>query len=304
MIGWLGRNLARSPGVSTFGVILALIWVFLLALAVILSPRLSSDGRRRFWIGLGPGLLLLGISILLPDWALFLGGAGVGWMVVAQFVLRSRVRMEYQAAVRHLRRSEYDQAIAVMDSVIAAEPEVPDHYRFRAEIFRLAGRLDRALGEYKRVISLDAASAAGYTGLAEVYAQQGDYGQAHQYARLALERDPGGWMVAYNLGMIEDRLADSAGAVTHLEQALAAGMPQSRYRLLARLWLARGYCRLGQREAAQAQLEQMRTQAAGLGEWALIFESEQAGPLRSLLQPDVQLARRLLDGTESLDTLV
>ncbi len=282
---------------------LSVIWLLFGGLTVILGSRLPRRGQRRLWLALGPGLLLLGLGVLVPDWVLFFGGAGLGWMVAAQLVLRNRVRMEYQAAIRHLRRSEYDQAVAIMDSLVKAEPDAPEHRRFRAELYRLAGNMRKAIVDYERVIKLDPQGTAGYTGLAEIYAQQGDYEQARDYALAALERDPFGWMTAYNLGMIEDRLGASEDVVDHVQRALAAGIPHSRYRLLARLWLARSYYRLGQRDAAREQVEQMRKQAAGLRDWHAVFESEQAAALRGMLEDDVQRAQQFVDGHARLELL-
>lgn len=282
---------------------LGVIWLLFGGLAVVLGSRLPRQGQRRLWLALGPGLLLLGLGVLVPDWVLFFGGAGLGWMVAAQLVLRNRVRMEYQAAIRHLRRSEYDQAVAIMDTLVQAEPDRPEHRRFRAELHRLAGDSRKAIVDYERVVALDPQATAGYTGLAEVYVQQGDYDRARDYALAACERDPSGWMVAYNLGLIEDRRGASEAVVEHVRRALAAGIPHSRYRLLARLWLARAYHRQGQPDAAREQVDQIRRQAAGLREWDVVFASEQASALRGMLEADVQLARQLVDGHTSLDVL-
>jgi len=282
---------------------LGVIWLLFGGLTVVLSSRLPRPGQRRLWLALGPGLLLLGLGVLVPDWVLFFGGAGLGWMVAAQLVLRNRVRMEYQAAIRHLRRSEYAQAVAIMDTLVQAEPDTPEHRRFRAELHRLAGNIRKAIIDYERVIKLDPQATAGYTGLAEVYAQQGDYDQAREYALAALERDPSGWMAAYNLGLIEDRRGASEAVVEHVRHALAAGISHSRYRLLARLWLARAFYRQGQTDAAREQIDQMHKQAAGLREWRVVFESEQASALRGMLEGDVQLAHQLIEGHASLEAL-
>jgi Tfp pilus assembly protein PilF len=297
----VGLQLAASGEEWVFVAQLALVWVFLASVALILSARLTPAGRQRLWLSLGPGLVLLGLGLVFPDWALFFGGGGLGWMVTAQIVLRNRVRMEYQTAIQHLRRSEYPQAIAMLDRLIEAEPDDANHYRFRAELQRLANKLPAARRDYERVIDLQPADSAGYIGLAEVYAQQRQYDNALDYARQAFEAAPHQWLTAYNLGMIEDRHGDAEAAITHLEQALTAGLPHSRYRLLTRLWLARNYYRTGQRDTARQQIDAMREQAGGLDEWRVVLDSEQAAALRDLLAGDVALAERVLDGDVSLD---
>jgi len=299
----LGLVAVVGPERWVISVQLALAWVCLFAVAWALHVRAAPKDRRRLWLALGPGLVLLAIGVVWPDGVLFLAGVGVGWIVVAQFVLRSRVRMEYQAAIRHLRNSAYDEAAAVMDGLIEAEPDELGHRRFRAEIFRLAGQLDRAIADYQSIVARDPDSPVGLAGLAETHAQSGDFETARRYAQQAHERDPGQWMGAYNLGLIEDRLGLAAEAIQHLERALDLGVPQSRYRLLTRLWLARNYARQGEPDAARAQLDLLREQTAGLRDWQMVFESEQAAALRGLLEADVRLAQAIIEGEDRLDRL-
>jgi tetratricopeptide (TPR) repeat protein len=257
----------------------------------------------RLLIVVGPAVILVVMGVLVPQLALFFGGAGVGWMVAAQIVLRNRQQMEYRIAVRHLRHSEYAEAVAAMDRLILAEPQKSEHYRFRAELYRLWGKLGNARADYEHVIELEPHSEKGYTGLAETYAQQGDFEQARDYAVQALERAPRRWMTAYNLGLIEDRLGNAEAAVEHLEKALAVGRLHSRYRLLTQLWLARNTYRQGRTDKARQHLALMRQQADGVRDWRMVFESDQAAPLRELLQPDVDLAEHLLDTHAPLDLL-
>jgi predicted Zn-dependent protease len=253
---------------------------------------------NRFW----PGLVLLGLAILLPKQAAMLIGGAVGWMVFALVIWRNRVRMEYQTAIRHLRRGEYQQAIAIMDALINTEPDSSEHHRFRANLYRLAGDWNQAEQDCEWIIKHNPDSADAYMGLAEIVMQQGDYDRAQEYMLAALERDPGNWTITYNLGMIEDRRGDAEAAVKYLETTLASGIRHSHYKLLARLWLARNYHRLGRDTDAEKQLTLMGKQARGLRAWRLIFESEQGAVLRDLLEQDVQLAQELLEGKATLTT--
>src|SRR5258708_36877957 len=85
-------------------------------------------------------------------------------------------------------------------------PETADHRRFRAELFRLSGKLKRARSDYEKVIELTPDSGVGYNGLAEVYLQDSEFETALGYASQALDHEPDHWVAPYNLGMIEDRL--------------------------------------------------------------------------------------------------
>ncbi|NDJ76897.1 MAG: tetratricopeptide repeat protein [Chloroflexi bacterium] len=297
----VGLQLLAGSESWVFTAQLSLVWLLLVVLALVLHSRLPPQGRQRLWLMLGPGLALLAVGLLLPDMALFFGGGGLGWIVAAQFVLRNRMQMQYRAAVRHMRSGNYDAALEVMNTVIAAEPDRAENYRFRAEVYRLASRLALAQQDYERVIQLSPDAAKGYSGLAELFAQQGDYEHAHTYARQALEREPNQWLPAYNLGMIEDRRGNAAAAVEHLESAVAAGLPHSRYWLLTRLWLTRNYFRLEKVDHARRQVELMQRHISGLTDWQTVLASDQAAPLRPLLAEDIRLAKQLLAGETPSD---
>ncbi len=274
---------------------LGLVWLVLASLTPVLVARAPEQDRPRLWLVFAPALVLIGLGVLVPDWALFFAGGGLGWIVAAHVLLRGRTQMGYRLAIRHLRRGEYAEALAAMQSLVEAEPKDPAHRCFRAELYRLAGDLDHAAGEYRQAVRLAPDSAAGYAGLAEVFAQQGRFDEALPLARQAYECDPNQWTAAYTLGLILDRLGQAAEAVHWLEQAQSAGIPHGRYRLLTHLWLARNHARLGEQEASRAQVKALRKQSRGLEEWQTILSSEQAAPLRALLAQDVALAQRLCD---------
>lgn len=274
----------------------ALILVWLGGSAFVVVGRLDPLDRRPLMISVGPGLVALGLGVLFPDLMSWFVGAGVGWLIVSQVLLRRNVRREYQQAIRHLRRSEYDQAVAVMNTLVKAEPADTGHLRFRAELYRLQGKPQRALQDYRRIVDLEPDSAVGYNGLAEVHLQEAAYDQALTFALQAFEKEPDQWVMPYNLGMIEDRLAMAAEAEQHLQEALRVGITDSRHRLLVHLWLARAYARLAQDDDLDKSLTTLRKEKQGLREWQTIFESEQSVTLRQVLEADVSLAGQILGG--------
>ncbi|WP_119072266.1 tetratricopeptide repeat protein [Aggregatilinea lenta] len=282
---------------------IGMIWLFVAGMMVVVSTQLAPRVRQRFWTAVGPGLALLALGIVVPDYAVFLAGGGFGWLIIAPIVLRTHVRMEYQQAIRYMRHGQLDEAIAQMDGLVEAEPEDPDHHQFRADLHRLAGHPERAQSDYEQVIRLDPDSSLGYIGLSEVRAQSGDYAAARGPAQQALEREPDSWLPAYNLGMIEDRLAEPQAAIEHLQNALKVGLPHRRYHITTRLWLARAYMRLGQRDEASEQIKALREAHDALEDWEIVFESEQAALLRALMEPDIRLAARLVRGEAGLDAL-
>ncbi len=256
---------------------------------------------KRVWLTLAPALAFAVLASLLPAQGFLLVGAACGWVVAAQAIFRSRERMEYQNAIRHMRRGEYQQAIQIMDALIQAEPDSSEHHRFRANLYRLDGDLNRAKQDCEWIVRHNPESSYAYMGLAEIVMQQGDYDRAQEYMQAALERDAGNWMITYNLGLIEDRRGDAVAAVKYLETTFSSGIPHSHYKLLARLWLARNYHRLGHDEDASKQIMLLRKEKKGLRQWRLIFESEQGAVLRDLLEDDVQLAQQLIESKATLE---
>ncbi|MBZ0299238.1 MAG: tetratricopeptide repeat protein [Anaerolineae bacterium] len=274
-----------------------LVIVFLVGAGVIIGSRMDREARLRWLALLAPaiGALLLGLTVL-PNLLLPLAGAAVGWIVAGIFIFRPRIPRQFQVAVRHMRNGEYDDAVKAMNELIKEDPENEDFYRFRAEIFRLWGKLDRARKDYEQMIEIVPDSAVAYNGLAEVQLQSGRYAEAREAGLRAYELAPEVWVAAYNLGMIEDRLGDAAQAVVHLQEALKQKIPDARHRLLMHLYLARAYSRLGDTESAHQQIDLIKRQRAGLDEWQHLLEHEQAAPLRAVLADDVQLAQDLIDG--------
>jgi Flp pilus assembly protein TadD len=212
--------------------------------------------------------------------------------------------MQYQQAVKHLRKNEYEQAVKVMDGLIREEPKNPNHYRFRAEIARIWGKLDRAKRDYRKMTELDPQSAVAFNGLAEVYLQAGDFQNAHEAALKAYELAPDEWVASYNLGMIEDRLQDSQAAVEHLREALKAKVPDMRHRLLIYLYLVRAYARMGDFDAAKTELNALRKKQGGLREWQTILASEQAETLRRVIEEDIHTAEALIYGKVEVSALI
>ncbi|MCU0496588.1 MAG: tetratricopeptide repeat protein [Anaerolineae bacterium] len=281
-----------------------LVLAFVIGAAAILWTRLESFERGR-WLGiLTPAILALGLGVVfLPQFLPLLIGAALGWIVAGLFLFNPRGPMQYQQAIKHLRKNQYDQAVQVLDELIKQEPADPKHYRFRAEILRIWGKLERAKRDYRKMIELAPESAVAYNGLAEVHLQAGDYPAALTAGQQAYALAPDEWVAAYNLGMIEDRLGDAPNAIEHLQASLNAKVPDSRHRLLIQVYLIRAYLRLGDQAAATQALQALKREQAGLQEWQTILSSEQAETLRAVIQPDVDLAERLIAGSLKLSEL-
>lgn len=282
-----------------------LVIIFVIGAAVIIGGKMSREQRLRWLAILAPafGLVLLGI-LFFPNLSILFLGAAFGWILAGLFIFtRARGPVEYRLAVKHMRRMEYEQAVKVMDGLIKSEPEQLNHYRFRAELLRLWGKLGRARRDYEKMLEIDPQSAVAYNGIAEIHLQSGEFDSARKAATKALELAPEEWVAAYNLGMIEDRLKLPAEAVASLNRALNAKVPDTRHRLLIYLYLARAYSRQGQQDAAAEMIEKIKKQQSGLDEWQTILGSEQATVLREVLSVDIQTAQELIDGKRDAASL-
>lgn len=271
-------------------------------IAIIFMTRMERQDQARWVAILLPalGAVILG-AFFLPQFQLALVGAGVGWIVAGLFIFRARTPMQYQAAVKLLRKNDFAEAVKAMDAIIKDEPDKPQHYRFRAEILRVWGKLDRARRDYKKMTELAPDSPLAWNGLAEVQLQAGDYHDALRAAKRAYELAPDEWVAVYNLGMIEDRLGYWGDVVEHLEKAAALKVPDARHRLLIHLYLIRAYLQLGERDRAAAHLDALRGSKSGLAEWQTILSSDQATTLRAVIGADVEQARGLIE--RGLDAL-
>lgn len=277
---------------------LTLALVFVIGAAVIIGGKMSNDERQKWAAIIAPafGLVILGVFFL-PQFVLAFLGAAVGWVLVSLLVFgRARAPMEYRVAIKHMRKSEYKEAVEVMSDLIKSEPDQPNHYRFRAELLRLWGKLGRAKRDYEKMTEIAPDSAVAFNGLAEVHLQAGDYEPALAAAQKAYELAPDEWVAPYNLGMIEDRMGLAGDAVKSLAEASNLKVPDARHRLLIYFYLARAYSRLNQLDNAQDALESVKAQKAGLDEWQQILESEQAETLRMVLAKDIETAKSLISG--------
>jgi len=267
--------------------------LFLVGAAVAVITRFDGQERRQILILIAPALGALLLGLFVPQWFTALAVVAVGWIAVALIAGRAGVRREYQRAIKHMRKGEYEPAIAIISELIKAEPDQADHRRFRADLYRLAGNLRKARADYEKVVALMPNSGVGYNGLAEIYLQEGNYERAFEYGLKAHALEPNHWVAAYNLGMIADRMGKWTEAIDYLKRALAAKIPDSRHRLLSYLWLMRAYLFTDEAQGAREALAALQSERRGLREWQIIFSSEQAAMLRRVLGDDVALAEQL-----------
>ena len=110
--------------------------------AYLIMSRLPAEERKR-WLGIIiPAVLAMLLGwIVFPQIAGLFVGAAAGWIVAGIFLFNSfGAPQNYKRAIKAMRKQEYDVAVEAMTELIKEEPDQPEHYRFRAELFRLVGQ--------------------------------------------------------------------------------------------------------------------------------------------------------------------
>ena len=216
----LGRGSELATALQTL-----LLVVFLLGASYLFLSRLPAAERLRWLAIIVPSVLAIVIgSLILPHLTGLFVGAGLGWIVAGIFIFGdARGPQNYRAAVKAMRKGDYAAAIASMTAEVQNDPKQPEHYRFRAELHRLAGDLSSARADYQRMVDLDGRSAVAYNGLAEVELQARRFEAARLAALEAHELAPDEWVAAYNLGMIEERLRQDEMAEASSERRARIG---------------------------------------------------------------------------------
>ena len=297
-------NLTASDEEWSLTVQTLLVIVFLGIGTWIIAARLSAETRLRFLFTIIPALGLGLLALMVPgEFFALMVGLAFGWLLAAQFLMRNRMPPEYKEAIKALRKGDYQSAAKHVTQLIKQEPENLNHYQFRAEMYRLDGKMTKAIKDYEKINTIRPDSPVGYNGLSEVYLQQSQFDLALENAREALKREPDLWVAPYNLGMIEDRLRDSENVIEYLGMALKRGLPDSRHRLLTYLWLARAHYRLGDETTANEVLGKLRQERKGLGEWSIIINEDEAATLRAVLEEDIELARHAIEDKKNAETL-
>lgn len=95
-----------------------------------------------------------------------------------------------------------------------------ERLRARGHEFARAGRIADALAAFSELIALDPSDAPAYNELGMLTAQRGDFAQASQHLRRAIELAPDLFHPHFNLGTIGLMTGDATEAEPHLRRAL------------------------------------------------------------------------------------
>jgi tetratricopeptide (TPR) repeat protein len=113
----------------------------------------------------------------------------------------------------------YEDAIPLLESGIAIAPRRTDLLAAMGESYFMAGKVDKAIEEFQKLIKLDP-SARSYVFLGITYRHLGRFDEAKQYFQDGLKLDPHNSACLFNLGFIAERQGDYAQAELLFQQAL------------------------------------------------------------------------------------
>ncbi len=113
----------------------------------------------------------------------------------------------------------FEDAIPLLESGIKIAPQRADLHAALGESYFMAGKTERAIEEFQKLIELDPA-ARSYAFMGLSYRHLGRFDDALKYFQQGLQRDPHNTSCLFNIGFIEERQGNYARAEELFQQAL------------------------------------------------------------------------------------
>jgi tetratricopeptide (TPR) repeat protein len=113
----------------------------------------------------------------------------------------------------------FEDAIPLLESGLQVAPKRSDLRAALGESYFMAGKIDKAIDEFKKLLEVDA-SARSYAFLGLSYLNLGRFDEAKQYFQQGVKLDPHNSLCLFNLGFIAERQGDSTGAEALFQETL------------------------------------------------------------------------------------
>jgi tetratricopeptide (TPR) repeat protein len=123
-------------------------------------------------------------------------------------------------AKQHLKRREFDSAIALFEQARKLDDDQPDMHEALATTYILAGKLDLAIEHLVLVTRLAPRRATAFVNLGALHNRQGNFQQAIEMCRKAVSIDRKSADAYYNLGIAYKRLKQPALSVPAYREAI------------------------------------------------------------------------------------
>jgi tetratricopeptide (TPR) repeat protein len=113
----------------------------------------------------------------------------------------------------------FEDAIPLLESGLKIEPERADLRAALGESYFMAGKTEKAIEEFQKLIELDP-SARSYAFMGLSYRHLGRFDEARKYFEQGLKRDPHNTSCLFNIGYIDERQGNYAQAEKSFQQVL------------------------------------------------------------------------------------
>ncbi len=173
---------------------------------------------------------------------------------IKEIAVAKEAKADFDAAIEKIRRQDFDGASAVLDRMLARNPDDANAHYLRGMVFFKKKMLEEAVAEFVKTTELAPSFAGSYHQLGLIHQQQGDAEKALEYYRRAAELDPQNVESFYNAGLILFGLNRIAEARVLFERALAINPEDPDYLEMA----GRCYIHQNELEKAMAHLEKAR----------------------------------------------
>ena len=113
----------------------------------------------------------------------------------------------------------FEDAIPLLESGVTIAPQRADLLAALGESYAMAGKIDKAIEEFKKLIKIDP-SARSYAYMGLSYRNLGRFDEAKVYLLKGLKFEPHNNFCLFNLGLIAERQGDDEGAEALFQQIL------------------------------------------------------------------------------------
>jgi tetratricopeptide (TPR) repeat protein len=131
----------------------------------------------------------------------------------------------YSLARVSMSQNYYEDSIPLLESGLKLAPQRPDLRAALGESYFMAGRVEKAIEEFKQLIDLDA-TARSYAFLGLCYRRLGRFDEARRYFQEGLKKDPRNPSCLFNMGYIEERQGNHQAAEQLFQAALRSNPDQ------------------------------------------------------------------------------
>lgn len=121
---------------------------------------------------------------------------------------------------QHLRDKRFDEAIGLLEAMLAEDPDSSATVRNLGAACFAAGRFDDAIAHFERLSRLLPTDATAFVNLGAVQNRVGNFGKAGEALRKAVQRDGKCAAAYYNLGITHRGQGSNALAVSSYREAL------------------------------------------------------------------------------------